>query len=170
MSIYKIFSDKGDKVYYGSTIIDPSKRFYIHKYAYSYTESFCSSFELFDLYGIDNCKLEVVEKCDISIIRSCERWWIENNECVNKILPIKTEEEIKQQKRQYREDHKEENKEYYRKYREEHQDILKEYYRKYMAEDEKRHISIVCECGGSYMPRHKTTHLKTKKHLKFLIK
>lgn len=168
MSIYKIFSDKGDKVYYGSTIINPFKRFYIHKYKYSYTDDFCSSFELFDLYGIANCKCEVIETCDISIIRLRERWWIENNECVNKIIPIKSKAEINEQKRQYIEDRKEEYKEYNRKYREEHKEKLKEYRRKYENEDEKRHVSIICDCGGSYMPRHKSTHLKTKKHLKSL--
>ena len=68
--IYKIYSDLGDKVYIGCTTKQYlSQRMAKHKYDYTYYKkkredtgfAFVYSYLLFDEYGIDNCKIELLE-------------------------------------------------------------------------------------------------------------
>jgi len=151
--VYKIWSNKGNKVYYGSTSQkrNPKQRWHQHKAEYKGNYLNCSSKILFDEYGVENCIFEIIEECDNEeILRRRERWFIENNECVNKKLPVPTMEEIKESKQKYTLEHKEHKKEY---------DIL------YRANDNNRYVKIICECGGSYVRRHKAIHEKTKKHI-----
>lgn len=56
IKIYKICSDLGDKIYIGSTKQILSKRFYTHK-----TKLNVASRILFELYGMDNCKIILIE-------------------------------------------------------------------------------------------------------------
>ncbi len=68
--IYKIYSDLGDKVYIGCTTKQYlSQRMAKHKYDYTYYKkkredtgfAFVYSYLLFDEYGVDNCKIELLE-------------------------------------------------------------------------------------------------------------
>ncbi len=68
--IYKIYSDLGDKVYIGCTTKQYlSQRMARHKYDYTYYKkkredtgfAFVYSYLLFDEYGIENCKIELLE-------------------------------------------------------------------------------------------------------------
>ena len=68
--IYKIFSDVGDMVYIGCTTKQYlSQRLAKHKYDYAYYKkkreesgyAFVSSCLIFDEYGVDNCKIELLE-------------------------------------------------------------------------------------------------------------
>ena len=48
-------------------------------------------------------------------------------------------------------------------------DKIKEYNKKYhQANIEKTSEKFICECGCEVMKRHKTPHLKTKKHIKLI--
>jgi len=38
----------------------------------------------------------------------------------------------------------------------------------YYQDNERNKNSIVCECGGKYIHKHKSKHLKTNKHMKFI--
>ena len=103
-TVYKIWSDKGNKVYYGSTSTNrnPEQRFHQHKSHYKNNRLQCSSKVLFEEYGIENCIFEIIEICETEEqVRRRERWFIENNECVNKQLPSPTLEEIKESKIKY---------------------------------------------------------------------
>lgn len=71
----------------------------------------------------------------------------------NPLRPPQTEEEKKQKKKQYMSLHIEDKKEYDKQYREKNKDKLNK--------------DIICECGGKYKSRHKSSHLKTKKHIHF---
>lgn len=55
------------------------------------------SFDLFDAVGFDVCEFEVVEElpndCTREQLLWRERWYIENCPCVNKLIPIRTDEE-----------------------------------------------------------------------------
>tara|TARA_R110001592_G_scaffold32284_1_gene113287 strand:+ start:118 stop:714 length:597 start_codon:yes stop_codon:yes gene_type:complete len=88
--IYKIYNDSiPDKVYYGSSIQPLHKRLYLHKILKQ-----CTSNQLFP-----GAKIVLVEKfpcSDIMELHKRERWYIENNECVNKNIPYRSEEEKKQ--------------------------------------------------------------------------
>ncbi len=61
--IYRIWSLNTDKIYIGSTCDTLSNRFCQHKKSYKQFKNgkgqFCSSFNLFDLVGVENCKIEL---------------------------------------------------------------------------------------------------------------
>jgi len=111
--IYKIYNDSiPDKVYYGSTINTLVKRLGQHKDNFSK----CTSKQLFP-----NAKIVLVEKfpCnDKDELTKRERWYIENNECVNKYIPGRTQKE-------WREDNKDKVKKEQKKYYETNKDKLK---------------------------------------------
>ena len=66
--IYKIWSPKGPEIYIGSTVSKLlSKRLGQHKSNYNLKHGYVSSFKLFDMYGVDNCYIELLEaRCCIS--------------------------------------------------------------------------------------------------------
>ena len=68
--IYKIESALGDKVYIGSTTKQYlSQRMDKHRSCYKNKDSQkgkCTSFKLFDEYGVDNCNILLIEKFSCS--------------------------------------------------------------------------------------------------------
>ena len=122
--IYKIYSDLGDKVYIGCTTKQYlSQRMAKHKYDYTYYKkkredtgfAFVYSYLLFDDYGVDNCKIELLEAypCNsIDEIRQREAHYIQTIPNINnhhnwtpeRIEELITKKKLKQlkQKEQYR--------------------------------------------------------------------
>ena len=97
--IYKIVSDLSDDVYYGSTCLTLEKRLHDHKrnfnsYSSRRSDKWCSSYALI---RTGNYKIELVEAIDnctcLKDIHQRERYYIENNKCVNKLMPNRSEEE-----------------------------------------------------------------------------
>ena len=162
MSIYKIWSEKGPLVYYGSSV-DVPNRWSTHKSDYNTGRHKYSSSIVFDTYGIDNCEIEVIEQTEHLLEQ--ERWWIENHECVNKYSPYRTKDDKVSYQKEYYQFHKEESKLNSFEYSQSHKEKLVEYNKKYRLDHTQ---PIICECGGSYVSRHKSVHLKTKKHLQFI--
>lgn len=98
--IYRIFSTKGNKVYVGSTTQELHRRMARHC---DKDRSYMSRL-LFDEYGVEFCHIELIENVeqDQRLVR--ERFHIENTpNCVNKKMPIRTDDE--------KEDSKEKDKE-----------------------------------------------------------
>ena len=66
VKIYKIWSDLGEHIYIGSTILRLCARMSAHRTGYrkyiNNSKKYCSSFKLFEIYGINNCKIELIEK------------------------------------------------------------------------------------------------------------
>ena len=93
--IYKIYSDLGDKVYIGCTTKQYlSQRMAKHKYDYTYYKkkredtgfAFVYSYLMFDEYGVDNCKIELLESypCNsIDEIRKREAHYIQTVPNIN---------------------------------------------------------------------------------------
>lgn len=83
--IYKIISDKTDKIYIGSTTLKLNKRMNIHKYDYKHNRYNCSSSVILQY---DDAKIILIEKypCDNKIdLRKKEQDVINNNSnCINK--------------------------------------------------------------------------------------
>lgn len=171
--IYKITDIGYNECYYGSTVQSLSKRMGQHREKYhKYKKGeyhYITSFNLFDKYGLENCKIELVENYECKSkeeLQQREAFWIKNNECVNKIIPGRTykewvednKEEIKEKKKKYQQDNKEVIKEkkkvYYennkekfniefKKYREEHKDeILTKLKNKVICEICNKEISL----------------------------
>ena len=106
--IYKITDNGNNKTYYGSTM----KRYLCHRlsgHKYDYKKYLeggpkeSTSFNIFDEYGVDNCRIELVELYPCNSrdeLESREGEFIRNNDCVNRIITKRT-------KKQYQEDNKE---------------------------------------------------------------
>lgn len=114
-TIYSITSDKGNKVYIGSTKISLARRKATHRHD-SKREVYCSSRIIIDEYGWENCIFTVLEECLLEQRYERERWYIENTEhTVNKGIPGTT---IKERNISYRQKNKEEIREQQKRYRE----------------------------------------------------
>ena len=90
--IYRL--SNGDKHYYGSTTKDLKKRLKQHIYYYE-NKIKVSSVILFDsvVYNVSIDLMEEIECDDKEDLLWLERWWIENNECVNRYMPIRKDGE-----------------------------------------------------------------------------
>ena len=148
--IYKITDIGYTKMYIGSTTQPLYKRLSIHKSHYKSWKNGkgdkIMSFDLFDEFGVDNCKIELILECPCENreqLRKKEGEHIKNNVCVNKLISGRTRQETQ---KAYTEDNKDKIKEYYevnkdkfkeyyevnkdkiKKYREANKDKIKEYY------------------------------------------
>ena len=165
--IYRLVS--GGLVYYGSTIETLSNRLSKHKYKWKNTNNGTTSRLLYE--NNSDVLIELVEEypCENKKeLEKRERWWIENNECVNKIIPTRTMSEWREKSRHNR---LKQMKEYYEKNKEQHKQYRKQQYEKNKETiNEKLKEKLVCDCGAiirvSGLPRHK----KTKKHLDYIKK
>ena len=126
--IYKIVNIGYDMCYYGSTIQELSSRMSTHRANFKRFESIgatnISVYRIFEKYGVENCKIELVESyaCkNRSELESREGFYIRNNSCVNKIAP--GIEARKEKIQAYSDSHKDEAK----AWREANKDKVKEY-------------------------------------------
>ena len=169
--IYKIVDVGYNKTYYGSTCESLSQRMTRHRAKYTaYLKGNITntrSFDLFDEFGIENCKIELVENYPCNSkeeLRRREGYYIKNNDCINKCVPCRTPAEYYQDENEYcrfRNDlykqlHKEEEQEYHRRRFQERKHILLE-----------KHL---CGCGKYYTFQHKKRHEKSQKHQDWLNK
>lgn len=178
--IYKLYNEYG--TYYGSTIQSLNKRFNHHKCKNSTTTS---SKKLFQNGSIPKIELiEEVEFDDITQLREREAYYIRNLECINIDIPFISEEEKKENEKEYRlknkEHHKqwiEQNKEkiaqHNKKYYEENKEKIiqgnKKWYQKNKKViEEKTKIKITCQCGSVIRKGGLSEHKKSNKHLKYI--
>ena len=159
--IYKIEALNGDDgdIYIGSTTKQYlSQRISNHRYHYKKRKmqkfNNCTSFKVFDKYGVDNCKITLLETVNVNSkdeLLSRESHYIKKLNCVNKYVPNRT------------------LKEYYEENKDEILVKKKTYYDKNVNEIlEKKQIKFSCECGSICTNTHKTRHNKTKKHIEYL--
>jgi len=116
-----------NEVYYGSTCQILCKRMDSHRSGYKCWKNGkhakTSSFELFEKYGIENCKIYLVElyPCETKEeLHAREGYHIKNNKCVNKIVAGRTQ-------KQYKEEHRVTINERQKKYALDNKDKIKEY-------------------------------------------
>lgn len=157
--IYKIVNDvMPNMVYYGSTCNTFAKRLSKHKSKYNK----CSSKVLFEFGKVHIILVEKYPCNDKMELNARERFYIENNECLNKIIPGRTKTEYREDNKEqialYQKEHYQDNKEQIslqnKEYKESNKDKLRE--------------KFDCSCGGKYTHDHKSYHFKTLKHLKYL--
>jgi hypothetical protein len=150
--IYKIVVDTQEeyKPYVGSTIQTLSNRMSEHRSGHKYKKYICSSFILFERFGVDKCKIILIEEypCDnYEQLLSRERYWFDSIECCNKIRPFTTKEEKFEYEKKYRDEHKE----HYKKWTEDNKDQLAEYHKEYY----KTYKEQFSEKGKIYREQHK---------------
>ena len=143
--IYKIEPLNGEDgdVYIGSTTKEYlSQRMTAHRTTYKcflngkYGK--LTSFKLFEKYGIDNCKiilLELVNANSKDELLAREAHYIKSVACVNKVVPLQTHKEyceankdaILIQKKEYKKENKEAISEYQKEYRIANKDAIKKH-------------------------------------------
>ena len=133
--IYKITDNTNSNVYYGSTTETISRRMKGHRCCYKRwvggKGDNCRSFDIIKNADYLYSLVEQVE-CENKVgLLQRERWWIENNECINKVIPARSRKE-------YREQNRELILEYNKQYREQNRELInekrREYYQKKKAE------------------------------------
>jgi len=126
-------------VYYGSTIQTLMERWWLHKSNFNTWKKggkICACFKLFDEYGIDNFRIELVEDypCDNDEqLRMKEQEYLDANECVNEQRAYISPEDTRIQ--------------------------MRKYYLEHQAE------KVVCECGRELSKGGLPRHRKTAYHL-----
>ena len=100
--IYKIFSLLGEEVYYGSTCQKLSDRYDGHKSHYKRwkkkTGWGTSVYQIFEKYGVDNCRIGLVEEypCETrQELLTRENYYIQKHDCVNLIRAFRDPDTIK---------------------------------------------------------------------------
>jgi len=157
IKIYKIWSEKGDKIYVGSTskqYMASRKSDHLSKYRRDKARQCCSKI-LFDEYGVENCIFEVIEECEKDKRYDREKYWIET---LNSINRVKNLTQTIEEKKAYKADW------HQQQLHGENQEAYREKRRINQLENYKKE-TIQCECGFSYSIHHKARHLKTQRHL-----
>ena len=120
--IYKLTTiHNPDLVYYGSTVNPLYKRKGLHKGLFKSNKLTCSSYKLFEL-GIDDVEITLVEYVNCNNkeeLLKRERFYIENNNCINKNIPSRTGKQFYKEKKEF-------YKEYYKNYYQKNKDTIKD--------------------------------------------
>ena len=95
--IYQIKDNTNNNVYIGSTCKTLNERLSVHKSSYKrFLKGLHNNTRSFDIIKNNDYKIELLEKCKIKTkeeLHERERFFIQNNECVNKTIPGRTPKE-----------------------------------------------------------------------------
>jgi hypothetical protein len=102
--IYKLFDNTNGNIYYGSSTEKYlCRRLAKHKHHYKdYLKgkhSYVSSFEIIKNNDFDISLVEAFPYCTKEELHRRERFYIENNQCINKNIPGRTHKERKQKEK-----------------------------------------------------------------------
>ncbi len=173
--IYKIEDLGGNMCYIGSTTkMVFSYRMSEHRTKYRYwlldnTTTKYSVFDIFEAYGIENCRIVLVELCPCDtkdeLIKS-EAHYIRTVNCVNKNIPTRTQ-------KQYYEENKEAILNNVKAYSQEHKDEKHEYDKQYLNKNKeimyaKKAAVVACLCGKTYTRSNKSSHIKATHHIDYI--
>ena len=175
--IYKIIDNTNDNVYIGSTCKTLKERLISHKCSYNrFLKGLYNNVKSFDIIKNNDYHIELLENCNIKTKQELfqrERYYIENNECLNKVIPgrsrietIKAYNEAnKDKQREYRDTNKDKVKAYREAYRNTNKDKIKAFRD---ANKDKQNEKCECECGGKFTISNKACHFKSTIHQKFI--
>jgi hypothetical protein len=188
--IYKIEVEGSNDIYIGSTIKLLCQRMAGHRSGYkqwklgNLKKGYCKSFELFEKFGLENCKIVLIELYPCSCKAELERREGEiqkellRNGLVNKVIIGRTpkeyyednKEDILKYHKLYQEVNKDKISLYQKEYREVNKDIIKKYKKEYHTFNkdklnEIRNQKIKCVCGCEIAKHYLYKHKLTKKHL-----
>lgn len=171
--IYKIVCNKTGLVYYGSTCKMLCRRIAQHRSGYKRylngTHNFVYSYKIlenddYDIVLVEECPCDNKEQ-----LHARERFYIENNECVNKYKPNRTEEKLLKYQSEYYKNNKEVKLKYQNEYYQANKEERLKYQKEYHENNEaKLKQKITCDCGGHYTYQQKSQHFKSQKHQKYL--
>jgi hypothetical protein len=177
--IYKIVCNVTGQVYYGSTC-EPTLARRLAKHAGNFKrwsegkkESHLTSFCILEN---NNYQIVLVEKCpcnDKMELQQRERFYIENNECVNKVIPNRTEEEKNIYQKQYYENNKDNLIDCMKKYQQDNKEKIVKQQKQYYKDNKneilkKMSVKFKCECDSFVRISDKARHEKSQKHQNYI--
>ena len=173
--------------YYGSTIEPLTKRMIHHKHKYlnqNASQETCvrSVNSIFNKYGFENCKNELVENFPCASKEELvkrEGHYIKDNECVNKQSNVagRTKDEYRHEERdklnvrskEYYRNHVEERCAYQKEYSKDNVEKIRQQKLNYRERNKETLTTpISCGCGLVFQQRSRTRHEKCKKHQEWL--
>ena len=162
--IYQITDNAYTKCYIGSTTVSLSKRMTKHREMYKrYLDGKCrkqmTSSDLFEEFGVRNCKIELIETFPCSNkeeLLKREGHFIKTTPCINQRIAGRSQQD-------YRLDTKDKKSDYDKIYRENN----KERIQKRVKDAYERSAGYVCECGTIYHYTNKSHHIKSKTHIEW---
>ena len=123
--IYKIVDNTNNNIYIGSTCDSLKNRLSKHKASYKrFLKGLFPIVKSFDIIKNNDYQIELLENCDIKTkqeLLTIERYYIENNECLNKCIPGRN-------KKEYYNDNKDKIKDKIKDYYITNKDKKKDYY------------------------------------------
>ena len=168
--IYRLVNDELNLTYYGSTTQSLSKRLNGH----NETNNKCKS----KLLYVNNYKpiIVLVENYPCSSkeeLLKRERYYIENNECVNGVVPYISKIEYIEKRKKYYQDNREEKIEKVKQYKLKNKEKFLEYSKQYYDDNkatlcDKNKETTKCLCGSILRKRDIPRHNKTKKQQNFI--
>ena len=166
--IYKVVDVGYNLCYVGSTIESVARRMAKHRNHYKdfkagiHNKNYIRLFDIFDEYGVDSCKIELIENYPCSSkeeLEAREGHHQQNNQCVNKNLAGRSRKQWREDNREYLLQGKKEDYCNNREYR------MKLMQDRYETEKTKR---MTCECGSEFRCCWLKNHIKTEKHQEYL--
>lgn len=148
--IYKLECNTTGKVYFGSTKL--SLKTILQEHKKNRHKKNRTSSQVVENNDFSIQLLEEVEYSDKKVLAKRKRYYIENNDCVNKVIPGRTEKE-------YKNDNRDKISKQQKEYRIQHRDDI----------IQKQLQKTQCECGSIISKSNTSRHLKTKKHQYYLI-
>ena len=175
--IYKITNTKNSEVYVGSTTMDIEIRLVKHKCDAKKRPHISKFYTYMNEQGIDEFDIEVVEEFPCNSKKELEKREgeiIREIGTLNSRIAGRTNQEYRNEFKDYLREFARENKKKWRMdnrehYLEKEKGYKKKYREKYKEQlKEKASERVECECGCSYRKSDKSQHLQSKKHLKAL--
>ena len=187
--IYRVVCSETGREYIGSTCSTLVKRMSTHR---NNKHNKCMTKDFIEpkIFLIEDYPCDRKDQ-----LLSRERFYIESMDCVNKQIPTRTKKEwteenkdyykiyqkqyhqdnkdhLNQIKKEYREKNKDHLNQKKKEYRENNREKIKIQHKKFREKNletirEKQKEKFNCECGGKFTFSNKSTHLKSKKHIKF---
>ena len=194
--VYKITDIGYHKCYIGSTCESLTQRMARHRWKYTQYlkgKTECTrSFLLFDEYGVENCKIELIEdyRCENkSELLKREGQHIQSIDCINKQVAGRPREKwvednkehlqdyknkwykehmelCKERAKKFKEDNKEHCKQQKQEYHQEHREEIFQKHKNYYQRNKDKFID--CICGASVRQWDIRRHERTKKHQDFI--
>ena len=175
--IYKIEDLGGEMCYIGSTTKDYlSKRMVAHRSNYKHFKTTGAKnvtvFQIFDKYGIDNCRIVLIELCPCDTkdeLLKREAYYMKLFPCVNTHIPIKSQNTKKEYEQDYHTEHKEERNQKSRQYNSDHKEQIRTYkleYNKMRVEITKQ--KVACICGSTFRKLDTNRHEQSIKHINYI--
>ena len=185
--IYKLVSNNDpDLVYYGSTTQPLCVRKAGHIRSYRQWKNgkgkdSTTSYNVIEAGNVDIVLVEMYPCESKEELHKRERFWIDGNECVNKVIPTRNrqewlkanKEQLKEKRKQYREANEAAIRENQRKYWEANKDVLSEYSKTYREANkealaEKRKVRVECECGLVIRKCAIARHKRSDQHMRLM--